>query len=228
MPDAPTAPRDTYFIGVNGSMNPAIHHPQWYRTIGAIDEAELQAALRLPSQTSQLFSQVQLGAQTLMVTCQPDAWWIQSNLVESWPRMIEIASQVFARLNETPVSGYAFTAQRHIDTDCPDTKFILASSLSELHLGLPTGKGVASNAQISLVEEDFVVVASIQPSALSERAIYVFYQCQYQAPSVPLGTYFDLGTLLRGRFNKYQVEQGRVFREMVAAVNARCATGKEK
>ncbi|MFZ0772616.1 MAG: hypothetical protein WCA49_06485 [Candidatus Sulfotelmatobacter sp.] len=222
MPDAEaTAPRETYTIGVTGSMNPAIHHAQWYRTIGAIDEAQLQAALQNPfNSTAQFLSQVQFGAPPLTIICQPENWWIQSTDSNSWPRMLDVASIVFARLNETPVTAYGFTAQQHIDTDCPDTKTILGSSLRELRLGLPTGKVTGTNATISVVEEDFTVHASIQASLLSERAIYVFYQAQYQAPATP-GRYFDLGELLRGRFNKFRVEHERVFREMVTAVNGR-------
>ena len=230
MPDAvATAPRETYTIGVVGSMNPAIHHAQWYRTIGAIDEAQLQAALQNPfNNTSQFLSQVQFGAPPLSIVCQPDNWWIQSNDADSWARMLEVTSFVFARLNETPVTAYALTAQRHIDTDCPDTKAILASSLQELRLGLPMGKSAAANATISIFEEDFVVHASIQASLLSVRAIYVFYQAQYQAPNNPSGRYFDLGVLLRGRFNKFRVEQERVFSQMVIATNARCITKEMK
>ena len=228
MPDAGNAPRETFFIGVTGSMNPAIHHAQWYRTIGAIDESELQAALRVPTNSTTAFlSQVQFDTPPLAVTCQPETWWIQSTDVELWPRMLEITSLVFSRLSETPVTAYGFTAQRHIDTDCPDTKTLLASSLRELRLGLPTGKSIGTNVTISVVEEDFSVNASIQASLLSERAIFAFYQTQYQAPTAP-GRYFDLGALLRGRFNKFRVEQERVFREMVTGVNARYASEKRR
>ena len=227
MPDAvAAAPRETYFIAVAGSMNPAIHHLQWYRTIGAIDEAELKAALQIPiNQTSALLSQVQFGSPPFLITCQPEQWWIQSSDVNAWPRMLDIAALVFARLNETPVTSYALSAQKHVDTDSPDTKSPLAETLWELNLGLPRGKSTASNITLSVIEEDFVVHTSLQASALSERAIYVFYQHLYQSPQAPQGAatggYFDLGVLLKGRFEKFRDEQDRVVGETVASVNAR-------
>jgi len=231
MPDAEaTAPRETYFIAVAGNLNPAIHHLQWYRTIGAIDEAELKAALSVPfNQTSALLSQVQFGSPPFLITCQPEQWWIQSSDVNAWQRMLHVASLVFARLNETPVTSYALTAQKHIDTDSQDTKSLLAESLWELNLGLPKGKSTASNVTLSVIEEDFVVHASLQPSTLSEQAIFVFYQHLYQAPQAPKGApvgYFDMGVLLKGRFEKYRIEQDRVIGEMVAAVNARAKRGR--
>jgi hypothetical protein len=140
--------------------------------------------------------------------------------------MIEIASMVFARLNETPVNSFGFTTQKHIDTEAPDTKSLLAASLWELNLGLPVGKSTASNITLSVVEDDFTVHASIQASVLSERAIFVFYQCLYQAPSAPSG-YFDLGVLLKGRFERYRTDQERVIADVVAAVNARERKRKE-
>jgi hypothetical protein len=225
MPDAEAAaPRETFFIVVAGAMNPAIHHPQWYRTIGAIDEAELKAALQVPfNQTTPFVSQVQFGSPPLTVTCQPQQWWIQANKADAWGRMLDIASLVFTKLGETPVNSYGLTAQRHIDTEILDTKSVLAESIAEMGLGFPSGKkSSGSNVTLTVTEDDFVATSTIQPSVLSERAIFILYQCLYQAPKVP-GGYFDLGKLLRGRFERYQPEQKRIFEEMVAAVNARVA-----
>jgi hypothetical protein len=61
------------------------------------------------------------------------------------------------------------------------------------------------------------------------RTVVVFYQHLYQAPQAPKGAsggYFDLGVLLKGRLERYRVEQGHVIGEMVAAVNARAARGR--
>jgi hypothetical protein len=223
MPEAVAPPRDSYFVVVSGAMNPAIHNPQWYRVIGAIDETELQASLKILSNSTTSFSsQVQFGSPPLNVACQPEQWWIQSSDAGSWPRMLVVASLVFARLKETPLISFGLLAQRHIETDTSDIKSLLAASLIELNLGLPSGKSTGSNIILSVVEQDYEATTSIQPSNFSERSVFVLYQRQHEVPKAPSG-YVDLGVLLKARFDQYLSGSAQVFTDIVAAVNARAA-----
>lgn len=224
MPDAElTTPREAYFVVVTGAMNPAIHNPQWYRVIGAIDEPELQASLKISSNsTTSFLSQVQFGSPPITVSCQPEQWWIQANDVGSWPRILEIASLVFARLKETPLAFFGLQAQRHLETDASDIKSVLATSLIELNLGLPTGKSTGSTITLSVVEQDYEVTASIQPSYLSERSVFVMYQRQYEMPKAPSG-YVDFGVLLKARFEQFSSGSRQIGTDIVAAVNVRVA-----
>ena len=225
MPDIPTAspPREAYYVVVSGAMNTQIHHPQWYRIIGAIDEAELQASLRNPTNfTGAALSVVQFGAPALTVTCQPGAWWIHSSDANQWARMIDVTALVFARLKETPVTAYGFTSQLHIDTVAPDTKSVLAESILGMKLGFPggSGKSAGSNIALTVTDEDAVVNTSIQPSILSERAIFLNLNCQYSSPTAAAPGYFDLGVLLKGRFERYRALEQRVCTDMLAGVNS--------
>jgi hypothetical protein len=216
-----TPPSDLYLVIVSGSMNPSIHHLVWYRMIGAIDESELQAALRTPfNTTTPVVSQFQVGTPALTVNCQAGQWSIQSSDASLWNRMVDIAALVFAKLNETPVSGYGLMAQRHIATAVADVKSVIAKSLSELDLGLPSGKIVASNIVSTVIEGDCKVGVSIQPSVLNERAVFGLYHRQYDAPKLQ-GEYFDLGSLLHGRFAPFLSGADKFFSDLVAAVNAR-------
>src|ERR1700723_932205 len=47
MPDSDpfASARDQYSIVVVGNMNPAIHHPGWYKAIGAMSDEEVELAL---------------------------------------------------------------------------------------------------------------------------------------------------------------------------------------
>jgi hypothetical protein len=231
MPESPiaVAPRETYFVVVSGAMNPQIHHPHWYRMIGAIDEAELQASLsNSANSTGPAVSVVQFGAPALTVTCQPAAWWIHSNDANLWPRMIDVTALVFARLNETPVTAYGFTSQVHVDTIAPDTKLVLAGSILGMKLGFPegSGKSTGSNIALTVTDEDAVVSSYIQPSILSERAIFVYLSCQYSSPTAAAPGYFDLGVLLKNRFDRYRTLERRVCTDMVAGVNALAEANK--
>lgn len=222
-------PREAYYVVVTGAMNPQIHHAEWYRVIGAIDEAELQNSLVNPMNiTGPAVSTVQFGSPTLTVTCQPGNWWIHSADANQWLRMMDIAALVFARLKETPVTAFGFTSQLHIDTVAPDTKSVLAEIISGMKLGFPegSGKSTGSNISLSVTDEDAIVNASLQPSILSERAIFINLNSQYSSPKTAAPGYFDLGVLLKGRFDKYRTLEQRVRTNMVEAVSARAEMKK--
>lgn len=221
MPEAVAPPREAYFVVVSGSMNPAIHSPQWYRVIGAIDEAELQASLASPSiSTTSFSSHVEFGSPLLSITCQSETWWVQSGDKNSWPRMLEITSLVFDRLKETPLKTFGLVVQRHIETEASDIKSVLASSLADLNLGLPSGKSTGSVMSVSVVQEDHEVTSSIQPSHLSERSVFIQYQHQYEVPKAPSG-YVDLRVLLKSRSEQFRLRSEKAFTEIVSSVNAR-------
>src|ERR1700722_16168303 len=146
-------PNDTtYTIAVRGSMNPAIHNLLWYKVIGAIDEAEYDASIKFPFNTTmQLLSQVRLiGPPNLAIQCQPNEWTIQGFGDESWSKMIEITKLVFERLNETPVGGYSMVAQKHLDTQVPDVRAVLAERIYRTNLAIPQGSSIASNIEITV------------------------------------------------------------------------------
>ena len=71
MPD-PEVPRTAYQVLVAGSMNPAAHHPQWYKSIGAIDSDELNASLKNGTNgTTPLVSRVEFGSPNLSFFASP-------------------------------------------------------------------------------------------------------------------------------------------------------------
>jgi hypothetical protein len=231
MPDIILPPREIYTVLVAGYMNPAIHHPYWYRSIGAMDEVELQESQKLTTNaTTPALSQVQFGSPRLSVTCQAGQWLIQSNDPALWERMVSITALVFSKLGETPVSAYGLLAQRHIKTESPDVKSAIASRICEFNLGFPSGKSTASSVQMTVIEEDYEVTALIQPSVMSEQSIFCQYHQQYQTPKFTEGfehfEYFDVGRLLRGRLENYLSGSDTFFTDTVSAVNAIAIKGK--
>jgi len=203
---------------VIGAMKPAIHHPQWYRAINAIDDDELAASLKMPSSgTTPIASRLQFGSPILTVACNPAQWLIHSTEAASWERMLKITSLVFAKANDPALTAYGFTAQRHIDTNATDTKSLLADCLNGLHLGLPVGKSSSSNISLSIDNEDYTISTSIQPSVIGDRTVFVFYNHHYQAQ--------DINAILDGRFERFSAEAGEFFTDVVSAINARAREG---
>jgi hypothetical protein len=216
---APVPPAVTYTIAVGGAMNPAIHGLLWYKTIGAIDEAEYQASLKFPfNTTTQLMSQIRLVSPRLAIQCQPQEWTIQGYGDESWPRMVRIAALVFEKLNETPVSAYAMVSEKHIDTSIPDVKTVLADRIYGMNLALPRGNNVGSSIELTVAVDDYQVKTALQPSVAGLNKLFVYYQHQYIPPQEP-GKYFDIGKLITARVDAFCNAQMVHCKEVVSALN---------
>jgi hypothetical protein len=215
----PIPPAIIYTIAIGGSMNPAIHHPIWYRTIGAIDEVEYQASIRSPfNTTTQLMSQLRFVNSKLAVQCQINEWMIQGFDDDSWPRMVNIVSLVFEKLNETPVTAYSFITQKHLDTPISDIRSALAEKIYGMKLALPHGDEPASNIELTVTIADHQVRMALQPSIRGADKLFVFYQHQY-APPQEQGKYFDLGKLITARVEAFCEAQRTHCQKVIAALS---------
>jgi hypothetical protein len=219
MPPQVTPPRESYIILVTGAMNPQVHTPQFYRTIGAMDENELQASLKMPQNTTAAaMSQFEYGTLPITVSCQPTQWWIQSANDSLWDRMTSIASTVFTKLGGTPVSAYLLASQRHIETTV-DVKPVLERKIAELSLGFPSGTSQGSSIELAVNEADYVVAAIMQPSVLSEHGVYLQYQHNYQVPVPDAGTLIPMGNLIQSRIEGFLSASKQFAKVAVAAIS---------
>jgi hypothetical protein len=216
-----TPPRDSSLIVVFGAMNPLVHTPQFYRSIGVMDEAELQASLHMPTNsTSAAVSQFQFGSPLIMVNCQPGQWWVQAPDLESWDRMLRITGLVFGKLGGTPMNAYVLVAQSHIDTAVVSVKSALAARIAATGLGFATGESSASNIELVLNEEDYIVTTSVQPSVLGEQSVYAFYQRQYPVPVLATGI-FTLEPVVRGRLASFEEASKSFFDAVEVGIDLR-------
>ncbi len=216
----PTPPAIMYTIAVGGAMNPAIHNPLWYKTIGAIDEAEYQASIKTPfNTTTQLLSQLRFANSRLAVQCQLNEWTIQGFDDASWPKMVKVASLVFEKLNETPVNSYAFVTQKHLDTPIRDVGAALADKIYNLNLALPRGDEPTSSIELKVKIEDYQVRMVLQPSMIGVDKLFVFYQHLYPTPRTPDGGYFDLGKLITARVEAFCEAQKFHCQQVISALS---------
>lgn len=219
MPE-PALLRETYSVLVAGSMNPMIHHPQWYRSIGAIDEEELESALRGDFvATTPFASRFQFGSPPFTVMCQPNQWAIQANFIESWTRMVRVAAQVFAKGNSPAMAAYGLVCARHVDTDV-DVKAILAESVAELAIGLPTSEDANTNMTVAYAAKGHTVNASIQNSVIGEKTMYLSYHYDY--PSLSIDSISD------GRADEFMRDCDAFRDRAVSGLGARASMRKTK
>jgi hypothetical protein len=220
MPDQPTPPRDSSLIVVTGAMNPLVHTPQFYQTLGAMSEAELQDSLKMPlNSTSPENSQFQFGTPPFQVNVQPGQWWIQSSNLESWDRMLTITRLIFGKLGATPMNAYSLVAQRHIATSIPSVKSVLGKRIASMGLGFAGGDCLASNIELVLKEEGYLVTTAVQPSVMDPQSVYAFYQRQFIVPVSPTGT-FILEPVVRGRLADFEEASKRFFDAVVAGISS--------
>jgi hypothetical protein len=107
-----------YSIVVLGEMNPRLHHPFWYKAIKLVTEAELEAAMRSQTVCTPQFARFQIPE--LTIGCYLDRWEVSCANPAERPRMLQIASEVFVRLHETPVSLFAFNNDFTYPTNVSD------------------------------------------------------------------------------------------------------------
>lgn len=216
----PPRPRDSSLIVVMGAMNPLVHSPQFYRSVGAMDEAELQGSLKMPlNSTTAEGSSFQFGSPVFSINVQPGQWWIQSSNLESWERMLMITRLVFGKLGGTPMNAYSLVSQRHIDTAIPSVKATLAKRIAAMGLGFADGESVASNIELVVKEEDYLVTTSVQPSVLGEQSVYTYYQRHYSVPISPSGT-FALEPVVRSRLQAFEEASRRFFDAAIAGISS--------
>ncbi len=224
MAEIQTTAADAFSIVIVGAMNPRIHHPQWYRTIGAIDEAELQSTLSGASVLiTAMVSQFQFPAAeaAIAINCIPDRWTIQTNTDSTWERIANVAARVFEKLSETPCTIYGFNTQKHVKTEAPNVKDTMATAIAEMQLGFPIGRSLASAVQLQSTEDDHKITVSLQPSLAGESSIFVAYNTEYQAPTAAAGGYFDIGKLIVSKLPEHRERAGAVIQAVVTAINNR-------
>lgn len=219
MPD-PAFPRNTYSVLVAGGMNPSLHHPQWYRSLGAIDDAELDASLKSgATATTPIVSRLQFGSPALTVICQPNLWVIQANEDGCWDRMLTTASLVFDKKNNQITSAFGLMAQRHIDTEA-NAKEILAAAIAGLDLGFPVQGSVSTNITMASPGEEFTITSSIQSSIIGERTVFGLYHRDYPAQ--------EITSTSDPRFSAFISGSQQFFADIVSSVNIRGEKGDQR
>lgn len=196
-------------IVVVGHMNPAIHHPGWYQSVGLFSEAEAKTAVGMLSGVSSELAQFRLDEIELL--CLLDRWQLSAP-AKCGERVLDLAAQTFKRLSETPVRAFGINDHFQVETGVADVSAWLAEMFLSLPLGL-TSLGAASSGTI-IVEHQApkcVYRSTIGPSAKGPKFLSVVHNAHYLAPNEPR---FDLDVLLHEAWS----EAGSHARRLVSVV----------
>src|SRR5258708_407316 len=108
-----------------GPMNPRLHHPLWYKVIGAISEDEQAAALAAPNLVV-LPPLSRFEVSGITIGCQENRWEISTEQSSLRSRIKDIACLVFQKLFETPIQLFGFNNNFQMETSVPNVRKCLS------------------------------------------------------------------------------------------------------
>lgn len=112
LPDASAQDARIVSISVVGNMNPAIHHPAWYRLHGILPDADFDFALRAGAVCSP--DTARFFTSTYEISCEATRWGIASEEPSRQSELAEIADRVFGLLQQTPVETVELLVAYHL------------------------------------------------------------------------------------------------------------------
>jgi hypothetical protein len=234
-----------YSIVVAGNMNPAIHHPGWYKAIRAMSDDELAPALGpLQSPPVQptgserqgqgVFRALSGSALTVVtpalaqftvgpisITCLEQTWTIATINADLVSRICEIACAVFESLSHTPVSAYGFNLNAHRRTTTQNVGLGLAELLDATPVGLIRSIDSQRTAKIAYTNIDETgrrLTVSMEQSATSADAVFVAINAHHPITVTPEEGFrqFDLTPLLRSSSDRDRRDADELLTKVVS------------
>ena len=188
-------------LSIGGAMNPAIHHPGWYKLVGIITDEQMKAAMAGRPTSGPLSSS--FAFEELQITCHPTGWAIASAKVDDLERPVKIAAELFDKhLPHTPINNYGFIFSFHAAVRLAGGVGVgLARLMKNANLGLDPPLG--SFTRFMHTSPQLTVL--VEPSQRDPGRIYVYYQTNYVISSDMDGTgkpafkAFFIGPKLKGQ-----------------------------
>jgi len=139
---------DLFSVVMLGSMNPRIHHPKWYQSVGIFSDEEVEYSIGTqPVFCTPAFSQFVVG--DLVIKCLPERWDIQTTKPENIDKIREIGQRLFdVLLCHTPVKVVALNFDYVREKTRGNTRDFLAGILSDAAAKL--GMGAADGGDLIL------------------------------------------------------------------------------
>lgn len=198
-----TKPSDEtqFSVVVLGSMNPALHHPSWYKYIGILDDEAESSAL-----SNEFVFLPQLGqfrTKEFQLFCDTQRWQVVVPSSDQFDRAIEIAKVTFDdRLVETPIRAYGLNFNHHLATKCSDVGAAIAQLLCGLPFGFRQQDGTTGKLSFTQPVADGIVRCDVEPSARHKTMVYVAFNAHYELASKAEPTPISLNALIRSHLDE--------------------------
>lgn len=192
-----TEQKDTYTLVILGGMNPRIHHPSWYRSVGLFDGEEAEEAIRTPN-TLITPPLAQIQTPKLTIVCQDDRWEIRTSDPNQVQRIQDITSKLFDDLlPHTPVAAAGFNFTYGRQTESHDVGKHLADVLVKSPLGLKPDSLVAGEVILRQACDGHTSMVNIRPALGCKHTVVISYNYEYRFETE--GS-FKLGDVITKRY----------------------------
>lgn len=182
-------------VVVKGAMNPAIHHPSWYKVAEILVPELADEALQGDFVFVPPLSQFTAGK--FQVLCQNDRWQITLADLDDFAEGIEIAARVFDdALHETPLTAAGLNFHFHWQTARSDVAQYLAEQVSSLPFGLSAGEPLTATVIHHQRIADGILRATIEPSKEGPAFAYAGFNAHYEISPTGEPARFSLRELL--------------------------------
>ena len=223
-----------YSVVITGNMNPAIHHPIWYKDIGALTDAEL-AETGATRQTgmdsgspktngSAAVAQIictdvlsQFTSGKIRIICLSQSYTISTFDRTLLPRIREMASLVFQVLTHTPVTAYGLNFNVHRETTVGNVGALLAQVIDSTRLELMRDSKAERKAKFAYTfsEQGRALSVSIEQSRHAPNMVFVGINAHHPI-TLPQGIrQFDLTPLLQESMRKDSLDAEQILSKIM-------------
>lgn len=174
-------PDDQWSVEIVGAMNPAIHHPAWYRLLNILTQDEADEALRAGGTDPHTSStQSTLATSGFEISCDAEHWTISTTSPDGIGRIRDIAVATFRALPHTPVSAYAFNATFHRNTGVPHVGRALVAMSGKMALAVGEQvKPTYARLEFASFPSGHVFSVAIEPSFKGASQVFVGMSCYH-------------------------------------------------
>lgn len=175
-------------------MNPAIHHPTWYKHIGVLSEEEAGRALK--GQFMVARHQAQFGIENIQVFCDFERWQlhVEGKLSESVERAKNITSKVFdISLKHTTVNSVGLNFLHHFPVDGVINLGERLARLLTPAIGLPHFEGMGGTVALFTQVPEGHFSVKVEPSVIDESLLFVGFHLECTLPPAsPAGSLMEI------------------------------------
>lgn len=176
-----TTDKDLFTVVLVGAMNPALHHPAWYRSFGTLSDNEQQQAI---SRDFVFLPQLaQFRTETLHFYCDMQKWQLGTNIKSSIERVVTLTEDCFdKKLTETPLGSYGLNFNFYKKTECSNVGETLSKMLMKLPFGFMATGETTGNVSFTQSVTGGQFRCSIAPSRRDFRFVQIDFNVHYGIP----------------------------------------------
>jgi hypothetical protein len=170
-------PRELSIV-VLGAMNPAIHHPSWYQSLGILSSDETHDALSHNLIcTPEL---CQFTTSTFQISCIRNRWEVKTADSKEYERIVELSVKTFNHLSETPINAYGFNHNYDVEPTLDSVGTYLAKLLFECGLRLDSFERASATIAYTLPSDKCIYNLSVSPSRRGPNYAEILHNTHYE------------------------------------------------